>query len=537
MGCVSRSLGLRGWVLKLNALSCLAQWLARLFPLASVMNNSSTPAFSSSPPMRALGPLSPPMRALGPWSECLQNDLGPWSSRSTPGDQDEKAARKKARRPVEGPPSDFGPWQRSQLGLTTAKESASKVVKSRSHGVAEHKPQASSAQGPWDQVNKSKVKGKQVDLTAACVIDIPQAVRAHQAPNTKTTEKAKDPKAIKERYLGKGRCVCAEHKDRGGQPCHRAVPLSTLIRLCIALAGMSQEEKGFIFHHMYSEAKDQGASKRLRWHIEDHKLCFTNFCHMLFVSTSTVREYVTIEPGPDGQRISKRHTTLSKQRTMGQPGQEVDFFFQEYYQSAGEPLPQITQRAMCQGVKAMKDGDNVDADILQSVNGRWGPWLNHGDRLNGVDNDEYDPDRPITDTAHMCTLACDGAVVGLPVRFLQHSSLWALYWQFLAHWEALHTSGRVDRPTGARGAKRQRQGEKLGEAAGQGVKVNPPSFSTFQRRWQAVWQHYLKFRKSSSHAQCNTCFKMLQVMFERGSSVEERIDAARRLSGNVFHAK
>ena len=214
---------------------------------------------------------------------------------------------------------------------------------------------------------------------------------------------------------------------------------------------MSQEEKGFIFHHMYSEASrsqgDEVASQRLRWHIGDHRLCFTNFCFMLFVSPASVREYITIDSGPDGKRISKRRTGLPKKRKQAQPGQEVDFFFQEYYQSAGEPLPQSHKRIR---VQDNKGGDGVDADILQCVNGRWGPWLNHGDCLNGDDDDEYDPDRPVTDTAHMCTLACDGAVVGLPVRFIQHSTLWALYWQFLAHWEALLTAGRTDRPTGKR---------------------------------------------------------------------------------------
>ena len=96
--------------------------------------------------------------------------------------------------------------------------------------------------------------------------------------------------------------------------------------------------------------------------------------------------------------------------------------------------------------------------FCKHVNGQWGPWLNHGDHLNGVDDDEYDPDRPVTDTTYMFTLACDGAAVGLPVRFFQHYTLWAPYWPFLAQWEALKTSGRLDPPTGANTiAKQQRQ--------------------------------------------------------------------------------
>ena len=241
-------------------------------------------------------------------------------------------------------------------------------------------------------------------------------------------------------------------------------------------------------------------------------MCFRNFCHMLFIAPETVREYVTIEAGPDGKRISKRHKgPLKAPRTRGQQGIQVDFFFQEYYQSAGEPLPQVTQRL---ANSAGHGPVHEDADIVQEVNGQWGPWLNKGDPLNGQDNDDYEPDRPIVDIAHMCTLACDGAVVGLPVRFLQHSTLYALYWQFLAHWEALQTSGRL--PVKVSGGQ---------ESA--------PSFATFSRRWTAVWQFYLRFRKSSTHSQCNTCFKLQRVMFERGSSVAERLDAARHLREHI----
>ena len=240
--------------------------------------------------------------------------------------------------------------------------------------------------------------------------------------------------------------------------------------------------------------------------LENTNMCFTNACWMLFCSPATVREFVTIEAGSDGKRISKRHKGSLKPQRPRQQGIQVDFFFQEYYQSAGEPLPQVTQR--------LANGVHVDADVVQEVNGQWGPWLNKGDPLNGQEDDQYEPDRPIIDIAHMCTLACDGAVVGLPVRFLQHSTLYALYWQFLAHWEALQSSRRLD----------------VKESGCQG---SAPSFATFSRRWTSVWRFYLKFRKSSSHSQCNTCFKLQRVMFERGSTVAERLDAARHLREHI----
>ena len=484
------------------------------------------------------------MSDLGPWSRCLQADFGPWS---TPPGQGSSTTGTKGQAVAKAPAAQFGPWAAS-LGEGTAagstaaasqpKASAPAAAAPKRHGVKASAPAAAAPKrhgvkesrshgdmGPWSQgVTKGarSQKRKGIDISAACLVDVPHHIRGHAAPVSKITEKAKDPKAIRERYQGIGRCVCAEHKARKGPPCHRKVPLAAVTRLCSALAGMSVEEKGFIFHHMYTVASGQsdveevegsGHTKRLRWYIEDHKMCFTNFCHMLFTSPATVREFVNIEAGPDGKRISARHTGMpTKMSGRGPIGEQVDFFFQEYYQSAGEPLPQESQRTSSRS----PGSDNMDADILQEVNGKWGPWLNKGDPLNRDDDDGYDPDRPVVDTSRMCTLACDGAVVGLPIRFVQHSTLWALYWQFLAHWDALKLAGRVE-------GKRQ------------GVEESAPSFSTFQRRWQAVWRFYLRFRKSSAHAQCNTCFKLQMTMFARGSSVAERLDAARHQSQDTFH--
>jgi hypothetical protein len=75
----------------------------------------------------------------------------------------------------------------------------------------------------------------------------------------------------------------------------------------------------------------------------------------------------------------------------------IDFFFQEYYQSAAEALPKASTRE-----------GHPDSDIQRKINGEWGPWLNKGDRLNDVDDDQYDPDRPCVDVHRMLTLACFG---------------------------------------------------------------------------------------------------------------------------------
>ena len=142
----------------------------------------------------------------------------------------------------------------------------------------------------------------------------------------------------------------------------------------------------------------------------------------------------------------------------------VDWFFQERYQSAAEPLPVPSLR--CRAVTG-------DAD-LDGPHGN--PWLQVGDMLCPVDDVSWRPDRPAVDLATMLTLAADGVDVGLPVRFLGHAALHSLYWCFCAHWAALHGQGAL---------------EELRPARGQGVKVcaggsTCPSFSSFRRRWDEV---------------------------------------------------
>ena len=168
-------------------------------------------------------------------------------------------------------------------------------------------------------------------------MDTPHHVRGHAIPVSKNTERANYPKAIKERYSGNGRCVCAMHQAQKAPPCHRRVPLALILQLCCALAGMSTQEKGFIFYQMYTASgEDEGSQRstesrcsKRSWCIGEHKMCFTNVCSMLFISPATVREFVTMEAGSDGERLSQRHKgRLKPQGRPRQQGIQVDFFFQ-----------------------------------------------------------------------------------------------------------------------------------------------------------------------------------------------------------------
>ena len=109
--------------------------------------------------------------------------------------------------------------------------------------------------------------------------------------------------------------------------------------------------------------------------------------------------------------------------------------YQELYQSSAEPLPKAPSQI----------DSHFDADILHNYakDGQdedWGPWLNAENRLHSEDNEHWDPDRPQVDVAMMRASVAADKVVGLPVRFLGKSTLWELYWMFVAARDLLRSA-------------------------------------------------------------------------------------------------
>ena len=45
----------------------------------------------------------------------------------------------------------------------------------------------------------------------------------------------------------------------------------------------------------------------------------------------------------------------------------------------------------------------------------------------------------------------------------------------------------------------------------QQLQKGPASFSHFRARYWTLWANFLRFRKASEHAMCDTCFELLQV--------------------------
>ena len=55
-----------------------------------------------------------------------------------------------------------------------------------------------------------------------------------------------------------------------------------------------------------------------------------------------------------------------------------------------------------------------------------------------------------------------------------------------------------------------------------------PSYGTFRRRYNEVWDKYLIIRKASQHAQCQTCWELQQKINQRGS-MQAKLKAVRDL--------
>lgn len=86
-----------------------------------------------------------------------------------------------------------------------------------------------------------------------------------------------------------------------------------------------------------------------------------------------------------------------------------------------------------------------------------------------------------------------------------------MYWLFLASWEKIQDASDC------------------GEVPGSRRLPHPPGFTTFWRRWDSVWSRYLRIRKSSQHAQCQTCFELNQTIQRSGGTWSEKMAAARAL--------
>ena len=129
--------------------------------------------------------------------------------------------------------------------------------------------------------------------------------------------------------------------------------------------------------------------------------------------------------------------------------------------------------------------------------------------LAGADYD-YVPQLTISPVAEATMTIC-APMQGLPTRYLQHVRVADLYWQFLAAWDEQQLHGFL-------------------------TFQSPPCFRTFSRRWKFWHDHkWLRIRKSSQHAQCQTCFELLRAINSTAGSWGSKMQAARDLRAHYTH--
>ena len=436
--------------------------------------------------------------ANGPWAHC---DGDPFQATPT--------ERKEHRSTISDMKPTCGPWAGvDQVQATPVKR------KVREPSVTPLKPTC----GPWggiDLASPPSCKRHRRTYTSLQLSDV--VVSAARSPGVKCKEKSKaavagsDKKQVKELWQGEGRCIC----QCGTVPCHRDLPFEDLYNFCVAWHDLSNDEKWFLIRTQFVSTKDgeehrsaRASPVKVSWHMQGVPLCFKNFAHLLRVGPMTLRGYLK-DP------VEVEVPNACELQGGGQRGRPrfqsniVDYFFMELYNSAGEPL-----------AKTLKtNASHMDTDICLSSN----PWLNAKDNLNPDEEDqEWDPSAPDVSRLNMLTLAACGApAVGLRERYIQHTTMSILYWQFLATWETIKEYTQEAPGKGAKGQRSKRAKEQ--------ILAKPPCFGTFKTRYIDVWSKYIKIRQPTEHAQCNTCFQLQQIILDNSKPLEVRRDAATQM--------
>lgn len=217
------------------------------------------------------------------------------------------------------------------------------------------------------------------------------------------------------------------------------------------------------------------APTRSSWLVHDVPVCFQRFCGLLGCSQRTIRRMIAgcldFRKSVQGGLRPKPAEQLMKCNT----------FFTELHQSAAVPDPEDTSCAVSQ----LSSGPTGSSGLSDMVVNPWEDW-------------SYD-----WAGAAPVTVACQAKVLGLPRRFISHCRLIDLYWQMAAEWSVLQ---EVRPDVGAM-----------------------PSFRTFHRCYQQLWQKLLVIRRESQHSKCQVCFDLQLQMQKPNLPWSVRTEAAQRL--------
>ncbi len=288
--------------------------------------------------------------------------------------------------------------------------------------------------------------------------------------------------------LKSGACKC-------NRRCHTLVDKGKLHEVLRWWHGhLHESDRVFLLSTLYSEQPRERA--RTQWVLSGVEVCRTALYTLMGMANNTMSRHC--RGIPDGRKFVPKGSTQAMR---------VHQFLLELHMSAAEPMPH--EHYMVKG--------GVDGNIECDEN----PWEHRtadpddysagavesdGDTM----TEAWNPDRsvPSTITAFL------GKDVGVPRRWLQQTCMQHLYLLFIASCgEDASSCPSVSHD----------------DCVSSGVPESTlPSWSTFQRVWASTWPKYLKFRQTSQHAECKTCFEARQRIQARSLSLVQRVEYARQ---------
>lgn len=354
----------------------------------------------------------------------------------------------------------------------------------------------SGAQGPHQP------KRAQVELTPGALLP---AIRpgASGGEGTSYQQRGACAANVEERWL-KARSFCRCAKETC--PCCAAIPLKSLISVCRLFWGLQDLERAVLVRGLYLGAiqqhdpekeltdlekeashPQQHGKMRVQWSLCGRRVCFHVWTRLLGTSHTWVHN--SLHAVPDMRRSIIGHGDEYCPAARDRPQTDLCHqYFLELYQSAAEPLPEDAQCAEAQGPEIPGEGADPWAAVPPDAADTWNP-------------DAPNPTAFIAAALTAGTIDSD-TVLGLPRRYLPHGTPTDIYWMFVG-WCDCHN-------------------------------VVPASYSTFWRSW-AVWKKYLRHKKESQHAQCNTCFELQKTLHSTGSSWADKVTAGRDLRAHYRH--
>ncbi|CAJ1390193.1 unnamed protein product [Effrenium voratum] len=315
--------------------------------------------------------------------------------------------------------------------------------------------------------------------------------------------------------------------------CHTRLSQRRILAVCRAFWQMSDAERAHMLRAVYfaaagpdpagragSEESESHESRcKRQWQLCGQQVCLSNFACILGTSQSSIWKQIYGQPDRRAGSLSARFTQATA------ASMAVDWWLWELYNSAAEPLPDHPKPKKAVKTSSashfwmdepwLRPGDRVASEvasegssdefqpedlgigwvhppyegILAPGNGNAGDHASCAEHGDGGDQTslKWSPDHPVVDQLSAWTVASQRPSIGLPVRYLQHTTLHSLYWLFTASWDTIK--------------------EHLPSGATKQAKDGPPSYRTFCARWKC-WRRYIRIRKRSQHAQCTICWDL-----------------------------